>query len=176
MPRYFYLDPHLEATVPPSAFRAPQTTAESDTLQHGEVIEIWDHVFRWDDKCFPLAKANVFAHRGDALADAALPLIQGPAGKAGGTDLFARLEAAATGSDPPREVRALWHQLHATGPDWPSREQMRRGADVFHRYATQFLASLLHFSLSAGFASPDISVVLNLASYIVPPCVCPYHT
>ena len=46
---------------------------------------------------------------------------------------------------------------------------MRRGADVFHRYASQFLASILHFSLSAGFSQPDIAIALNMASYLVPP-------
>ena len=105
MPRYFYLDADLEGVVPPSAFRAAQSTAESDTFRPGDVVEVWDHVFRWDDACYPLAKAKEWSHRGDTLADAALPAINGPLGDAGGTDLFARLEAAATAPKAPNEVR-----------------------------------------------------------------------
>ena len=40
---------------------------------------------------------------------------------------------------------------------------------MLYRYAPQILASLLHFSLSAGFSSPRISRILNIASYLVPP-------
>ena len=107
MPKYFYLDPEIERTTPPDKFKAAQSNAESDTYKNGDIIEVWDHVFKWDDYCVPLKKAREWQHRGDVLADVALPILQGPAGDAGGTDLFMRLEAAATASDAPREVTAL---------------------------------------------------------------------
>ena len=114
----------------------------------------------------------IWRGQGDVLADAALPILTGPAGDAGGTDLLARLEAAATGhSTPNPQVTQLWEQIHGAVPlqSWPSAEQVRRGQAVFYRYAPQILASLLHFSLAGGFSSPRISRVLNLASYLVPP-------
>ena len=47
-------------------------------------------------------------------------------------------------------------------------EVLRRGQDVFYRYAGPMLTVLLHFSLSGGFASPRITEVLKQTAYLVP--------
>lgn len=45
---------------------------------------------------------------------------------------------------------------------------IRRGQDVFYRYAGPMLTVLLHFSLAGGFASPRITEVLKQTAYLVP--------
>lgn len=45
---------------------------------------------------------------------------------------------------------------------------IRRGQDVFYRYAGPILTVLLHFSLAGGFASPRITEVLKQTAYLVP--------
>lgn len=47
-------------------------------------------------------------------------------------------------------------------------EVLRRGKDVFYRYAGPILTVLLHFSLAGGFASPRITEVLKQTAYLVP--------
>jgi hypothetical protein len=60
----------------------------------------------------------------DELADAALPVLTGPEGQDGGTDLLARLEAAATRPHTGAAAKRLWQQLHegSKQPLWPSTE------------------------------------------------------
>jgi ER-bound oxygenase mpaB/B'/Rubber oxygenase, catalytic domain len=168
--KYFYLDSDLKK-VPPSHFKEAQTATDSDTYQSGDVVEAWDHVFRWTKECVPLSKWEEWRGLGDAYTDVALPIVMGPAGDDGGTDLLSRLETAATQTNPDPAVQKLWLHLNS-GPEqalWPNKEQILRGQAVFYRYAPQILASLLHFSLSSGFSSPRVSRILNIASYIVPP-------
>ncbi|GAC99180.1 hypothetical protein PHSY_006780 [Pseudozyma hubeiensis SY62] len=47
-------------------------------------------------------------------------------------------------------------------------EVLRRGQQVFYRYAGPMLTVLLHFSLAGGFASPRITQVLKQTAYLVP--------
>jgi hypothetical protein len=169
--KYFYLDtddPGL-SKVPPSQYKIARTAADSDTYKPGDVIEAWSHVFRWNKMCVPLSQWLRWRNESDGLADAALPSITGSAGQNSGTDLLARLEVAAKNGDP--ACQKLWEQLHSghKQPLWPSDEQIRRGQAVFWRYCSQILASELFFSLSAGFSSPRITRILNIASYLVPP-------
>jgi hypothetical protein len=168
--KYFYLDPNL-SEIPPSQFKEAKHATDSDTYVDGDVIEAWDHVFRWNEDCVPLSVWEQWREMGDELADAALPIITGPAGDAGGTDMLSRLEAAATQENPDPAVSRFWKSLHS-GPKqelWPDEAQILRGQAVFYRYAPQMMASLLHWSLSSGFSSPRIARILNIASYLVPP-------
>ncbi|EME39927.1 hypothetical protein DOTSEDRAFT_82677 [Dothistroma septosporum NZE10] len=165
---YFYLDPALKNTRQ-STWKRPQRPEDSDFLVDGDIVEIWNHVFRWDDSCVSDKTFNMYRFQGDKLVDAALPSIQAFR-NINTTDQFARLEAAATSLDASPEVLALWKQLHSTDSfEWPNEAQLERGRAVLYRYAPYILASLLHWSLSAGFCSPRIARVLNLASYICPP-------
>ena len=168
--KYFFIDPELR-NVAPSRFKDIQSAAESDKFVDGDVVEAWDHVFCWNSNCVPMSKWREWRDEGDKLADAALPVIAGPAGNGGGTDLLARLEAAVKSEDPDPKVMAFWSALHAGPPQnlWPDDAQIMRGQAVFWRYAPQMLSALLHYSLSAGFSSPKIARILNLASYLVPP-------
>lgn len=88
--------------------------------------------------------------------------------------MFTRLEAVVTktsSSSSSLEAHALWRHLHAIDESEfrYDRAQILRGQAVFYRFAPHILASLLQYSLSAGFSSPRISRVLNLGSYLVPP-------
>ncbi|OCL08826.1 hypothetical protein AOQ84DRAFT_376381 [Glonium stellatum] len=96
---YFYLDLDLKH-VHPSQFKEAKTATDSDAYQDGDVVEAWDHVFLWNKCCVPLRKWEEWRDIGDDLADAALPIILGEAGRGGGTDLLSRLESAATRLDP----------------------------------------------------------------------------
>lgn len=174
----FYFDKDIEGRVPNSRMKQARTNNDSDDYQPGDIVEAWDHVFRWDKDCVSNATMTRWRFRGDRLVDAALPVILGPAGQAGGTDMFTRLEAVVTkkstspsSSSSTLEAYALWRQLHAIdeGEFRYDRAQILRGQAVFYRFAPHILASLLQYSLSAGFSSPRISRVLNLGSYLVPP-------
>jgi len=167
---YFYLDPKLKG-INPSQFKEAKTAVDSDSYNDGDVIEAWDHVFRWNKNCIPLSTWAEWRNLSDNLADAALSVITSPEGQGGGTDLLSRLETAATRANPDPAVHKFWLHLHS-GPEqvlWPNRDQILRGQAVFYRYAPHILASLLQFSLSSGFSSPRISRILNIASYLVPP-------
>ena|SRR5437762_10832402 len=129
---YFYLDPDLR-NVNQAQYREAKTAADSDSYKDGEVIEAWNHVFRWNKYCVPLRIWEDWRNLSDDLADAALPLITGPEGQGGGTDLLSRLETASTRANPEPAVQKLWAHLH-TGPEqalWPGREQILRGQAVF---------------------------------------------
>jgi hypothetical protein len=168
--KYFYLDANL-SRVPPSQFNEAKSAADSDAYIDGDVIEAWDHVFRWNADCVPLHVWEQWREIGDELADAALPIITGPAGDTGGTDMLSRLEAAVNQENPDLAVVRFWASLHSGTKQnlWPDEAQILRGQAVFYRYAPQILASLLHWSLSSGFSSPRVSRILNIASYLVPP-------
>jgi hypothetical protein len=133
----FYFDSGLKGT-PVDKIKIARTSEASDDFKPGDIVETWDHVFRWDDDCIPQKQMVKWRGRGDELADAALPILTGPAGDAGGTDLLARLEAAATQPAAQPEVKALWYRLHSfdkTDTNWPDPEQIARGQAVFYRYA-----------------------------------------
>ena len=168
---YFIFDRDIKNVVPPSRFKQARTGNDSDTYEPGDIIEAWDHVFRWDEACIPNSTMQEWRFLGDKLADDALPIILGPAGDAGGSDLLLRLQAAAASPSAGVEVQGLWKQLLTIDetPFHYDRAQIARGQAVFYRYGSQILASLLQFSLSAGFSSPLIARVSNLTSYLVPP-------
>lgn len=167
---FHYIDKYLSG-YPSSKIKRTRSALDSDSYVDGDIVEIWDHVFRWDSDCVPESVMSLWQHKSDDLADNALPVLRGSAGDEGGTDLLARLRVAAEKSGAAPEVTALWHQVNRIDRTVFAydRDQIKRGQAVFWRYAPQFLASLLHFSLAGGFSSPRISRVLNLASYLSPP-------
>ena len=169
--KYYFFEPEL-VKVPRSQHIQAKKTSESDTFKNGDVVEAWDSVFRWNSDCVPLHTWEEWREMGDELADAALPIITGPAGQGGGTDMLARLEAAVKQEKPDPAVVRFWESLNFGGPKqelWPDAEQILRGQAVYYRYAPQISSGFLHYSLSGGFSSPRISRILNLASYLVPP-------
>lgn len=172
----FYLDQDIQGRVPHARMKQARTNNDSDKYQPGNIVEAWDTVFRWDEDCVSNAKMVEWRFRGDELADAALPVIMSAAGAEGGTDLFERLGTVVTdtsksSSSTSLEAHALWRHFHTIddGRFRYDRAQILRGQAVFYRFAPHILASLLQYSLSAGFSSPRISRVLNIGSYLVPP-------
>jgi len=168
--KYFFLDPDVRH-ISAAQFKEAQTAVDSNQYRDGDIVEAWDHVFRWTSDCAPLSKWEEWRFEGDDVADAALPFIQGSAGDSGGTDLLSRLESIANGPSAEPAVMKMWQHLHEDIYQKldTNKEQIARGQAVFYRYAPQILASLLHYSLASGFSSPRISKILNLASYLVPP-------
>ena len=143
----FYFDPDIQGRVPWSQIKQARTANDSDSYKPGDIVEAWDHVFRWDSNCVPNSKEVEWRFRGDRLADAALPAILGSGGEAqGSTDLLVRLEAAANNPSSSKsvEVSAFWRQLHCIDETEfrYDRAQIARGQAVFYRYAPHMLASL----------------------------------
>ena len=75
--KYFHLDPDL-ARVNPRDFKDAGTADDSDTYKNGDVVEAWDHAFRWNSACVPLSKWEEWRMMSDELADAALPILTSP--------------------------------------------------------------------------------------------------
>lgn len=71
----FYFDPELRGT-PLDKVRNARISENSDSFKSGDIVEAWDHVFRWDDDCIPQRQMMIWRARGDELADAALPILQ----------------------------------------------------------------------------------------------------
>ena len=145
--KYFFLDPDVRH-ISAAQFKEAQTAVDSNQYRDGDIVEAWDHVFRWTSDCAPLSKWEEWRFEGDDVADAALPFIQGSAGDSGGTDLLSRLESIANGPSAEPAVMKMWQHLHEDIYQKldTNKEQIARGQAVFYRYAPQILASLLHYS------------------------------
>ncbi|SJX63626.1 uncharacterized protein SRS1_14378 [Sporisorium reilianum f. sp. reilianum] len=210
--------------------------SQDDAVQHGDMIEAWDRIVEWDQRCLHPHKLEQLRSIGDPLADQALEQVESLAEatqpKRTSTDTLRRIydqasrqDAAATDASdclsfykavdrrPPPGAGALgleWYESHNgqaainSLPRWPQcpstnkqepaanlpiwtphdattldartqseelqaeAEVIRRGQDVFYRYAGPILTVLLHFSLAGGFASPRITQVLKQTAYLVP--------
>ena len=201
----------------------------------GDMIEAWDRIVEWDQRCLHPHKLEQLRSLGDPLADRALDQINSAEttnAKQSSTDTLRRIYDQACSHDttlssqlhcasfwkavdrrPPPGAGALgldWYESQygadaiasldqwprysstrqeepiPTPPAWSPRgaaaidaqdlkveleaeaEILRRGKDVFYRYAGPMLTVLLHFSLAGGFASPRITQVLRQTAYLVP--------
>ncbi|SNX84835.1 uncharacterized protein MEPE_03544 [Melanopsichium pennsylvanicum] len=97
-----------------------------------------------------------------------------------GSQQISRLEKwprySSTLQEEPASSLPIWSALDAAPFDAQDErdeleaeaEVLRRGQDVFYRYAGPILTVLLHFSLAGGFASPRITEVLKQTAYLVP--------
>ncbi|CDR88604.1 uncharacterized protein SPSC_04431 [Sporisorium scitamineum] len=208
-----------------------------NAVKDGDMIEAWDRIVEWDQRCLHPHKLGKLRRIGDPLADRALEQLESSVAvaaqpKTASTDALRRIydqasEQNATSSEksdclsfwkaidrrPPPGAGALgldWYESHcsqdaiASLPHWPQypstnkpepvatlpiwtpddataidatsqsaeleaeAEVIRRGQDVFYRYAGPMLTVLLHFSLAGGFASPRITHMLKQTAYLVP--------
>ncbi|CCG84036.1 protein of unknown function [Taphrina deformans PYCC 5710] len=125
--------------------------------QVGDYVRLWNIEFRWTELHQNPSQLASMRHSVDQLADAAfreLALVPKQAA-------YEALEAAIDSKDVARypNCHKLWHQVH-TVPEWVDFEQIRRGQDVFFRYAGAAFTGLLNDSLLGGFGARRISEVL----------------
>ncbi|SPO26586.1 uncharacterized protein UTRI_04175 [Ustilago trichophora] len=196
-----------------------------NAVKDGDMIEAWDRIAEWDQRCLHPHKLEQLRRHGDPNADEALENLDSVRApdQSASTDTLQNIfdqgdQAAchfwkAIDRRPPPGAGALgldWYQSRYgsravnsleqwprysssnqeepshTLPIWsPSEyspidaqdelaeleaeaEVLRRGQDVFYRYAGPMLTVLLHFSLAGGFASPRITEVLKQTAYLVP--------
>ena len=148
------------------------TSADLDPdVQLGELVTRWNHYFVWDEACVPGKELEKLRWSGDDLSDEVVELL----GKGQG-DTFLKLEQYM--SSTPRDkwegcIERFWSSVEKDPPrainsskgdycpnfEHPSElRSLSRGQEVFWKYISPILTSLLHFSL-VGKAT--LSVVLT---------------
>jgi hypothetical protein len=146
---------------------------DTRSLQNGDLVEAFGHVFTWCNDCVTTAiversvqrMRNDAAHcpsyswrfEADPLCDAALrDLFPNGLSSANGVDLFAQLEAFVDGSHPESDSAAVrfWKAVNEHPPDIikASVEQINLARTVFLDHAVQIMQALLYYSLAGGFA------------------------
>ena len=126
----------------------------------GDLVARWDHYFIWDDACIPGKELERLRWTGDDLCDEVVKFLGMGTG-----DMLLKLEEYMAAM--PREkwdisVRRFWESLEGRPPNevdtsegqftpnFDGRSKPRtlsRGQEVFWKYVSPILTSLLHFSL-----------------------------
>jgi hypothetical protein len=129
----------------------------------GELVSRWNHYFVWDEACIPGKELEKLRFTGDDLCDEVVKFLG-----MGGGDMLVKLEAYM--SSTPREkwekcVLQFWTNIDGPPPpgvdtsngrycpnfDIASNSRsLSRGQEVFWKYVSPILTSLLHFSLVGG--------------------------
>jgi len=121
--------------------------------------------FYWTKEHRTASQLEPHRHIGDCLADNALVAMKLSASGDPLTQLVPTTKAPA--------VRALYDQLTAV-PSWVDWGKVRRGQQVFVRYAGGTGLTLLHCSLVGGFGAPKINKVLGATGYLSRSCKSSY--
>jgi hypothetical protein len=129
-------------------------------IQIGELAARWDHYFIWDEACIPGKDLEKLRLTGDDLCDEVVRFLG-----MGRGDMLGKLEEYMTST--PREkwdgcVERFWKSVEGQPPigvdtsqgcfrpDFERSSQgpcLARGQEVFWKYISPILTSLLHFSL-----------------------------
>lgn len=158
----------------------------------GDLVARWDHHFIWDETCIKGKDLEKLRWTGDDLSDNVVKFL----GMRGG-DMLGKLENYMAST--PRAkwevcVEQFWASVEGTPPEdvdssagrfCPNLEHaskqrsLARGQEVFWKYISPILSSLLHFSLVGmsssylltigGFSAPKITQVLLHTSYLTSP-------
>jgi len=171
----FYLG-QFSHNVDPCEIKHIITPSQTQKLRNGDIVEILDRIFEWDDDCVTATTLESWRSRGDDGCDAALESMFPSPFSSSGIDLLAALESKATeesqeGGPASDFLRAACAPIPRS-IDAPT-DQIIRAQNFFWSNAIPITTSLLHFSLAGGFASPRITRVLNLSSYLIPPSARP---
>lgn len=152
---------HGEITGDP--YRAAKLITSFDLepdVQVGELVARWDHHFIWDEACIPGKELEKLRSTGDEDCDAVVNFLG-----MGKGDMLAKLERYM--SSTPRKdwegcVERFWRSIEEQPPSGANSSNggfrpsfgttseprsLERGQEVFWRYISPILTSLLHFSL-----------------------------
>jgi hypothetical protein len=134
----------------------PRSEQEAARLQPkiGDRVSLFAHSFIWTEHHRSPSQLAPLRQTYDQLSDDAFAEL----GLQPKQDAFAALEKAVQSGQAPACAKLL--QQLRTVPDWVDYEQIRRGQDVFFRYAGPALTGLLHDSLLGGFGARRIVEVL----------------
>jgi hypothetical protein len=152
---------HGEITGDPYRPAKPITSLDLDPdIREGELASRWDHYFIWDEACIPGKELEKLRLTGDELCDDVVRFLG-----MGRGDMLVKLEEYMAST--PREmwegcVERFWKSVEDRPPSGvdtshgifrPDFEMGSRGAclsrgqEVFWKYISPILTSLLHFSL-----------------------------
>lgn len=146
--RYIYLAqvilpwPNLLSSCSLTAIMA---TAKSPKGNNRVEYHYWDYHFRWTDLHRSSEELRLLTRSFDTLADECVKIINDmPPHPSNGNknpfkrDIYAALSANAD-KDP--KLRELWTEIN-TVPEWVDWEQIKRGQDVYYRYAIPIITAV----------------------------------
>jgi hypothetical protein len=161
---------HGEITGDRNRPAKPITSFDLDPdVKEGDLVSRWDHYFVWDEACIPGRELESLRWTGDDLCDKVVEFLG-----MGRGDMLGKLEDYMEST--PREkwdecVEKFWSSVEIQPPlgvdtskavfipnfdtASPSRT-LARGQEVFWKYISPILTSLLHFSLVG--ASFELSI------------------
>lgn len=148
----------------PNTPNIPSDTTLSDATITPTVGDFIDHLgltFYWSKEHRTAQQLDQLRTIGDDLADEALVAMQLGASD----DPMKQLNQP----NQPIPVQALHKQLTSV-PSWVDWDQIKRGQEVFVRYAGGSGLTLLHCSLVGGFGAPKINKVLGSTGYLSRSC------
>jgi len=158
---YYYIG-SFSRPVHPSEMVHIKDASETEILRCGDIVEKWNHVFEWDEHCLKSSQLECWRTMGDPLCDEALKAMFHSSSASVGLDLLACLQTKAA-AEPDGPCHALLAEVSRPPPSdiAATKEQIRLAHMFYLRHSVAIMQSLMHFSLSGGFASPRISRVLH---------------
>ncbi|OCH86022.1 hypothetical protein OBBRIDRAFT_762060 [Obba rivulosa] len=156
--------------VPASSIKHLSHAGETEFLSTGDIVEVFEHIFQWDDDCVSSDLCAIWRSQGDPLCDAALAEIFPSSSSSVGKDLLQALETYVAEHPEAGSARAFLDEVsRVPPPDIEVRpEDVELARELFLDNAVQIMQALLHYSLAGGFASPRIVRTLEAVSYLVP--------
>jgi hypothetical protein len=162
---------HGEITGDP--YRPARSLTSSDLdpdVKVGDLIVRWDHYFIWDEVCVPGKELEKLRWTGDDLCDDVIKYLG-----MGKEDMLVKLESYIAST--PREewadcVQRFWTSVEGQPPNGvgtsegqflPSLDHtskprsLVRGQEVFWKYISPILISLLHFSLVGNVRRAEVA-------------------
>lgn len=152
--------------IDPSRIIHIKDPLHAETLQNGDVVERWDHIFEWDSDCLKGSKLEEWRSRGDALCDEALQSMFSSTASSTGVDLLDRLRSDAA-SVPGGASQILLDNVSRSPPDdiAASPSELREAQAFFLQHSVAIMQCLMHFSLAGGFAR-RVFIYLNFSKYL----------
>jgi hypothetical protein len=163
------------------AYRPAKSITSFDTdpdVKVGELVSRWDHYFIWDEACIPGKELETLRATGDDLCDNVVKFLG-----MGKGDMLVKLEdyMASTPQGEREEcVERFWSSITIRPPagvdtsdgrftpnfESPSKTRsLSRGQEVFWKYISPILTSLLHFSLVG---EPPLMLIFNFRRLLRP--------
>lgn len=161
-----------------------------NNVKSGDILTRWDYLMEVDENLLRPRDLEKLRHVGDELADTVVRVLN----LKPGNDNLKRIEQYL--SDTPTEqrdpaVQRFWDEMNALPPFFESANKSEKdlftpaktmqannryaapslteGQAVHWRYSTEIVASLLHYSLTAGFSAKRIVNALDETSYLTNP-------